>query len=96
MFCKKVLSKILKIFLSDYRYGQLVFSQEGEELILSRLFGYKTNGYYVDIGCYNPKRFSNTYSFYLNGWRGINIDANIDTIKLFKKYRKKILIFYVA
>lgn len=89
MFLKKIISKILKIILSDYRYGQLVFSQEGEELIVSRLFGYKNKGYYVDIGCYHPKRFSNTYSFYLNGWRGINIDANIDTINLFKKYRKK-------
>ena len=24
---------------------------------------------------HHPQRFSNTYKFYLKGWRGINIDA---------------------
>ncbi|MDR2175361.1 MAG: FkbM family methyltransferase [Synergistaceae bacterium] len=46
-------------------------------------------GFYVDVGAYHPKRFSNTYYFYQTGWRGINIDANADAIKLFNKYRPR-------
>ena len=47
------------------------FSQNGEDLILNRLFENKTNGFFVDIGAHHPVRFSNTYLFYLNGWSGI-------------------------
>lgn len=50
------------------------YAQEGEDLILSRLIGMKPEGFFVDIGAHDPKRFSNTYRFYQLGWRGINID----------------------
>lgn len=63
------------------------YSQEGEDLILLRHFGNKKNGSYVDVGAHHPKRFSNTYCFYLRGWRGINIDANQDAIELFNRDR---------
>ena len=43
----------------------------------------------MDIGAYHPFRFSNTAHFYLSGWRGINIDANPNTIELFKRYRPR-------
>lgn len=32
-------------------------------------------------------RFSNTYLFYLRGWRGINIDAQPGSMRLFHRYR---------
>ena len=51
------------------------YSQEGEDGILSRVFGDRKNGFFVDVGAHHPIRFSNTYKFYKNGWRGINIDA---------------------
>lgn len=54
---------------------QNFFSQEGEDLLLSRIFDKKEDtGFYVDIGAHHPKRFSNTFYFYLKGWSGINID----------------------
>ena len=56
-------------------YINISFSQEGEDLVLARFIGNKSNGFYVDIGAHHPHRFSNTYKFYLNGWSGINIDA---------------------
>lgn len=51
-------------------------SQEGEDVLVRRLLksDYSKKGFYVDIGAHHPTRFSNTYHFYLNGWRGINID----------------------
>ncbi len=53
------------------------YSQEGEDLVLSRLFESKEGGFYVDVGAHHPMRFSNTYLFYKKGWRGINIDPLI-------------------
>ena len=39
-----------------------------------RIFQSQQEGFYVDIGAHHPQRFSNTYRFYLRGWRGINVD----------------------
>ncbi len=39
------------------------------------------------IGCYHPKKYSNTYKLYKQGWRGINIDMEEDKISLFKLVR---------
>ena len=50
------------------------YSQEGEDLILDRILENKNNGFFIDIGAHHPQRFSNTFKFYLKGWRGINID----------------------
>lgn len=86
---KRGIRKVARSISLTYRYGQFTFSQEGEELVLSRLTSNKTDGFYVDIGCHHPMRFSNTYSFYKKGWRGINIDANVDTIAAFNRMRKK-------
>jgi hypothetical protein len=63
------------------------WSQEGEDMILRRLFEKKKTGFYVDVGAHHPKHFSNTYFFYRMGWNGINIDALPGTKKEFDKYR---------
>lgn len=63
------------------------FSHYGEDVILDYVFKNKRDGFYVDIGCYHPDIFPNTKKLFLNGWRGINIDANKDTIDLFNKIR---------
>lgn len=83
-----------KLLLSRGYYGidddlTLSFAQSGEDSILRSFFINKENGFYVDVGAYHPKRYSNTYIFYLKGWRGINIDANPGSMKLFEKYRSK-------
>jgi FkbM family methyltransferase len=65
------------------------YSQEGEDVLLSRIFSCKEVGFYVDVGAHHPKRFSNTYRFYKAGWRGINIEPNPDAIKLFKRFRAR-------
>jgi FkbM family methyltransferase len=57
-------------------------------MILRRLFE-KKNGFYIDVGAHNPKRFSNTYFFYRMGWSGINIDAMPGSMKEFDKYRRR-------
>ncbi|MBD1916309.1 MULTISPECIES: FkbM family methyltransferase [Cyanophyceae] len=70
-----------------YNHHTISFSQEGEDRILARLFERKEKGYYVDVGAHHPQLFSNTYLFYLRGWRGINIDAMPGSMDAFKVTR---------
>ena len=65
------------------------YSQEGEDLILTRILGEKKEGFYIDVGAHHPKRFSNTFLFYKRGWRGINIEARPGSKKIFDKIRPR-------
>jgi FkbM family methyltransferase len=65
------------------------YSQEGEDMVLRRIFEDKPTGFFIDVGAHHPKRFSNTYYFYRRGWRGINIDATPGTKRLFDKVRPR-------
>lgn len=65
------------------------YSQEGEDLILKRLFNAKKEGFYVDVGAHHPTRFSNTYLFYKMGWRGVNIDAMPGSMQAFNRSRPR-------
>jgi FkbM family methyltransferase len=68
-------------------YAARSYSQEGEDRVLARLLEGQDHGYYVDVGAHHPQYFSNTYAFYLRGWRGINIDARPGSMQLFQKLR---------
>lgn len=70
-------------------YALKSYSQEGEDMILRRIFERQSSGFYVDVGAHHPKRFSNTYFFYKRGWRGINIDAMPDSMRVFNKARPR-------
>ncbi len=65
------------------------YSQEGEELILSRIFAGRNHGFYVDVGAHHPRRFSNTLRFYRAGWNGINIEPSPVAIAAFRRERKR-------
>ena len=65
------------------------FSQNDEEVVLSEIFSNVNNGFYIDVGCHHPRRFSNTALLYKNGWNGINIDASAKNLKLFNVFRKR-------
>lgn len=81
---KFVLSQI-----KSFKYRQECYSQEGEDLILARLFKDKIDGFYVDVGAHHPIRFSNTYLLYLKGWRGINVDATPNSMREFEDIRPR-------
>ena len=68
-------------------YWTRSYAQEGEDIILRRIFEGQASGFYVDIGAHHPMRYSNTYYFYKRGWRGINVEPNPDSIRLFRRYR---------
>lgn len=67
--------------------GVLHYSQEGEDVVLARLLGVKCDGFFVDIGAHHAIRFSNTYSLYRRGWRGLNIDATPGSMESFRRIR---------
>lgn len=50
------------------------FSHDGEDLILIKYLSNLKNGNYIDIGSHQPVNGSNTFLFYLKGWKGICID----------------------
>ena len=85
-----MLNNILrKIFLLRQTYFKKVnknfYSQFGEDKILNEITPKKLkNGFYVDVGCFHPKKYSNTYMLYKKGWKGINIDMEKDKIEAFK------------
>jgi FkbM family methyltransferase len=88
---KTILPKIIIDKLNNYfgSFSLKSYSQEGEDMILRRLFENQTKGFYVDIGAHHPKRFSNTFFFYKKGWSGINIDAMPNSMSLFNKVRPR-------
>ncbi len=66
----------------------LHFGQSAEDAILLRLFKGKTEGFYVDVGAFHPRKYSNTYVLHrFFRWSGINIDASAEAIGLFEQER---------
>lgn len=70
-------------------HATISYAQEGEDIILLRLFGNERHGFYVDVGAHHPYRFSNTSALYQRGWRGINIDADPAAIDAFRRARPR-------
>lgn len=87
--------RLLKAIISGKVKGH--FSQYGEDIIIHKLFPRKNyKGLYIDIGAFHPFKFSNTAYLWAMGWKGINIDANNNSIRKFKKFRPNDLNIYGA
>jgi hypothetical protein len=46
---------------------RVAYSQEGEDLVLLRMFEGQNAGVYVDVGAHHPFRFSNTCLLHIDG-----------------------------
>jgi len=81
----------LRILSKNYisRIFRIHYSQFGEDVILREFIKKQKKGFYVDVGCWHPKRFSNTYWLYKRGWRGINIDMEHMKIAMFNLSRRQ-------
>lgn len=56
--------------------------------MLGWLFHDRRNGFYVDVGCHHPYRFSNTAMLHdEQGWSGINIDVDERATAMFRVAR---------
>ncbi|HSR26800.1 MAG TPA: FkbM family methyltransferase [Candidatus Eisenbacteria bacterium] len=50
------------------------YAQNGEDVVLARVFGDRADGYYIDVGAFAPDHGSVTKHFYDRGWHGINVE----------------------
>lgn len=71
-----------------YKRYPISFAKSGDDIQLHKLIKNNSPGAYIDIGCWHPIKASNTYYFYLRGWKGICIDPNPELKSIFNKYRK--------
>lgn len=72
------------------------YSQHGEDFILDKIFKDKKHGFFVEAGCIDGKRFSNTLTFEERGWVGLCVEAHSDYIKLLKQNRPRSIICHCA
>jgi FkbM family methyltransferase len=107
IFVKSLLMQIPPLYEAVQRYrdrkfhkvGMLSqsFAQHGEDVkLLNILRAAHATGKYIDIGCNHPFRLSNTYLLYLNGWRGLCIDALPRFNEGFKRFRPEDIFHCVA
>ena len=54
------------------------YAQNGEDVLLSRLFPSGLKGFYIDVGAHSPIEGSVTRHFYDQGWRGINVEPSAE------------------
>ena len=71
------------------KYSKKSYSISNVDLVLDRLFKDINPGVYIDLGCNHPIKYNNTYLLHKKGWRGINVDADKSSIKLFNTFRNK-------
>lgn len=69
------------------------YSQFAEDLVAQDLLrwirGTHAPGTYVDVGANHPKRYSNTYALYREGWSGIAVDVDPENCRQFSMARPR-------
>lgn len=78
-----VLGVLLLVLVQSQKEIFIDTTTDGEEVAIFNLFNGMEDGYYVDIGAYDPFYQSNTFNLYSRGWAGINVDANYSRIQKF-------------
>ena len=90
---KKNIPKLLYFFFqfikSKFR-PRLMYSNWGIDLLVKNILEKnKTKGIYIDVGCHHPLINNNTNILYKNGWNGINVDLDYNSIDMFNYFRPK-------
>lgn len=76
-----------KVFLTKKKFNH--YGQFAEDITVNRLFPKDKKGVFLDIGCFHPIKYSNTWALYKKGWRGINVDIDSIKIEAFNMVRSK-------
>lgn len=63
------------------------YSEHGEDVLLDRLFASQAEGFFVEVGCLDGRRYSNTLTFEERGWRGMCIEPHPDYTALLRANR---------
>ena len=73
------------------KYFELTYAQTGEDIIIDFLINAKhiKEFSYLDIGANHPTKFNNTFKFYEQGFRGVNIEPDPNLFGTLKKIRSQ-------
>ncbi len=63
------------------------YAQNLEDVVLSRLLVLVPQGRFIDVGAGHPQLENVTYSLYLHGWRGINVEPMAREVTLLREMR---------
>ena len=75
-----------------YYYGDMSFSQCGEDLAVINMLtdlGHEGPVHYIDVGCFHPIKYSNTFYHYLRGGSGLVVDMNEGYKQEFQRLRPR-------
>ena len=72
------------------------YAQNFEDVMLERVFKDMSDGFFVDVGAWDPELDSVTHHFYKRGWSGINIEPNPAYFKLLKTARTRDMNLHLA
>jgi FkbM family methyltransferase len=64
-------------------------AQHGEDRSLRALLGDRNEGFYIDVGAWDPTDCSVTKHFYDSGWSGINIEPIPEYVQRLRKERPR-------
>jgi FkbM family methyltransferase len=93
---KKILKAFYKAFISPVKIKHS-HSQFAEDLVIGlSLQSGNFEKFYVDVGCHNPKRGSNTFLLYKKGWRGVLIDLEDEKVLACKLARPRDIVVKAA
>jgi FkbM family methyltransferase len=81
------------IIFSD---GMNSFSQFGEDVLLWRHFGGRTEGFFVEAGANHPTKCSQTWLLEQHGWKGILVEPIAANCKLLRELRPASRVFQLA
>lgn len=82
-------SQELKHFTRHQKATQISYSQAGEDMVTDYLLGYKSSGFYVEVGAYHPVHLSNTQKFFKRGWSGIQVEPNPTRYEMMRRARPR-------
>lgn len=88
MFRKNLFYLVQIKGMLTHGFYQKSYAQFGEDLFLRAFFKNK-KGFFVDVGAFHPKHYSNTYALYRSGWRGLNVEPNKASCTLFSLMRPR-------
>lgn len=72
------------------------YSQHGEDALLDIIFQGQKEGFFVEVGCIDGRRFSNTLTFEERGWQGMCIEAHAGYIEMLTKNRPNSIVCHCA
>ena len=72
------------------------YSQHGEDFLLHKIFQGKRDGFFVEVGCIDGRRFSNSLHFEEIGWKGMCVEAHEGYIEQLRLNRPESIVCHFA